>query len=75
MDAIITTDFDALNVKIHQYCIDNVPDYLGVQWAKPLVHTDGRIAIKIKDYVLPALTTQEQADVVTLPGDWFPVEL
>lgn len=75
MKAIIVTkaEFDDLNLRIQQYCLNNIVGYKAIKWAEEKIHpTDGRIAMVVEDKILPALTVTEKSKIEELTANWFP---
>ena len=68
-------EFNTINDRIQSGLIADVQGYNADTWAIPFVHSDGRIAIVIKDRVEPYLTEDEVNRIVELTDDWFPVDI
>ena len=66
--------FDALNSKAISFLKEVDTNLNSDVWCNPVIHpTSGDIAFTIKDRILPALTASEQAEIVVLTEDWFPI--
>lgn len=65
--------FDDLNIRVDNYCVDNIENYKADKWCDAIIHpTTSDIAFVVEDRILPALTDTEKSEIIELSADWFP---
>ena len=71
MRAIITTDWHKLEAKALQYCLDN--GGIMERWSYKITHpVTKKVSFRIKDRILPILTSAEKGRIIDLPKEWLP---